>query len=298
MTLETATAPVATETGNSTQAAPGVEGSTPPVETKPEEPRQPSQEEIDFAKRFTSLTRKERDILAREERIRNEMQSVNEWRKSQDLIKQNPLKFLEQNGWDFNKLADFALNDQKPTVNHEMQELRDQIQALIAEKEEEKQNSARASEEKHVAEFKSGLKENILSKGDKYELINQFEYYDMVYDIMNQHYMDTAQHGQSGEILDIDIVANHVENLLEGQLEKAAKTKKFTSRFATPVKEEVKTGELPRYGEIDDRSPKTLTNAHVSGSGSNDSTGYLDEDASKARSAKILEEMWKRKTQR
>lgn len=268
----------------------GTEGQPP---TAPVPPVQ-SQEELDFAKRFTALTRKEREILAREERLRPEITQLQEWKKNQEMIKSNPLKFLESQGWDFNKLADFALNDQKPTQNQVIETLQKQIEDLRREREEEKHQSKQSEVEKNIQAYKDNLKADLQSKADQYELLNQFEGYDLVYDTMNDHFMKTmGPNGEPGEILDIDKVAASVEKYYEDQLERATKTKKFSTRFTPSVKDEQKTEGSKGLGDRSD-SPKTLTNETVSGSGSSGSSEYLDEEASKRRSAKILEEMWAR----
>lgn len=276
-------------------------GQTPIEAPAPTVEATPSQEELDFARRFTALTRKERDILAREERMRGELQSVQEWRKEQEvrrrsdeLIASNPLKFLEEKGWNFNQLADFALNDNKPTQNQVVESLQKQIEDMRREREEEKTSKYQSEVENNIRNYKANIRAELEAKADKYELLNQFEQFDAVYDAMNDHFIKTTgPNGEPGEILDIDEVAASVEKYLDDQLDRAAKTKKFTSRFAPSVKEDLKMEEPKSLGDRDN-SPRTLTNASVSGSRSGDTGGYLDEESSKRRAAKLLEEMWAR----
>lgn len=286
---------VTTTTPAEGSTTPPGEGGQPPAPPPPVTPT-PSQEELDFAKRFTALTRKEREILTREERIKSELQAVNEFKRNQDLIKTNPLKFLEQNGWDFNKLADFALNDQKPTQSQIVEDLQKQIQELRREREEEKNQSKQSEIESNIRAYKDNLKKELIGRGEKYELLNHYEEYDLVYETMNDHYQKTSgPNGEPGEVLDLDEVAAQVEKYLEDRLERATKTKKFSTRFAPSVKEEPKATDAGKDTGGRNDPPKTLTNEMVSASGSNDSTNsFLDDDASKRRAAKILEEMWAR----
>lgn len=254
----------------------------PPPE--PEKSAEDKQKDLDFARRFTALTKKERDILAKEERLKSENQQYSSWKAKEELAKTDPLKLMDQYGWDLNKLAELALNDNKPTANLEIQELRAQVQEMKKEREEEKQAKQTRETQTNVDNYKKDLTEKIKSKSEQFELVNHFGEYDTVYKIMNDHYMQN-----DGEILDLDEAAQRVEKYLEDQLEKAAKTKKFTSRYGQkpPEIQEKKGGEL---GATESLAPSTLTNSNASGSSSKASTGYLDEEASKAKAAKIIDE--------
>jgi hypothetical protein len=277
-TDQTAPNPTAIQNDAATETSP-----TPPPPTEPSKD--------DFSKRFTALSRKERDVLAQAEKIKADLEQVNNWKKEKDLFKTNPVKFMEENGWKFSDLVDFTLNNGKLTPEQQIAKLQEQLESIRSEKDKEQQTRAKAQEEANILAYKANQKTHLQSKKEEYELLNHYESFDLVYDIMNEHYQKTLKETGVGEELDIDKVASEVEKYLEGQLEKASSTKKFQSKFAsTKVPVEAKS-----EGTQTKDAPKTLTNSDVTGSSSSSHPArWLDDDESKARAAKFLEDAWKK----
>jgi hypothetical protein len=250
----------------------------PPIEPASKTPDDP-----DFAKRFTALTRKEREIQSQAEKNKADLQALSEFKKNQELLKTNPLKFMEASGIKLQDLVDLTLNDGKETPNLLIQQLNEKVSNLEKERQEERERSQKGEYDKNIAEYKSKQRSHLEGKKDNYELINHYEAFDTVYDIMNKHFIET------GEELDIDKVAAHVEDYYEKQLEKVALTKKFQSRYAKPVTDT--TGTPTK--ETEKKSPTSITNAEFSGSVSDSKTNeYLDDEASKRKAAKVLQSYW------
>ncbi len=266
------------------------DGAQNPEVVKSSEPK----EDLEFSRRFAALTRMEREIQEKAERNKSQFTEVEEWKKEKGLIKSNPKEFLEKNGWNIQDLVDFVLNDEKPTANREMQELREEINKLRSEREDEKTTAQKQQEAKNVETYKGNLKNKLIEKKETYELINQYEQFDMVYDIMNEEFSKTGQE------LDVDKVAAEVEKYLEAQFEdqfkKASNTSKFKSRFAAPAQDKQQE---PGVLGTEKKSPATLSNLDLSGASNAASEArretILDEEESKRRSAKMIQEAWNKK---
>lgn len=265
-----------------TVEAPIVENPEAPV--PPPEPEVPK-EDPEFAKRFAALAKKERDVLAQADRIKADLEHVSDYRRKAELAKTDPIKFIEEHGLKFNDLVDFQLNHGKFTPEQQFAKMQARIDELVSERDQEKQTHKQIEEQKNVDTFKGEQKKYLQGKEEIYELLNKYDASDMVYDIRNAHYVETSKNGGEGEILDVDKVAADVEKYLEDQLEKATSTKKFKSRYASTkdkveVKEEgTQTKDVP--------TPSSPSPVKVE-------KYYLDDDESKERAAKILEDLWKK----
>lgn len=246
----------------------------------------PERDDLEFSRRFAALARKEREIQEKTERNKSQFSEVEKWKESQSLIKSNPVAFLEQNGWKFQDIVEFVLNDQKPTANKEYEELRAELNKMKEEKEQEKTQAQRNIEAKNIAEYKSRQRTQLEEKKDVYELINQYDQFDLVYESMNEHFQKT------GEELSLDKVAQEVEKYLEDQFESqfktAASTSKFKSRFNVPT-QETPLGTSAQGNEKP--TPEKITEP----TSSRESSYIMDEEESKKRSAKILADAWKKK---
>lgn len=246
----------------------------------------PERDDLEFSRRFAALARKEREIQEKTERNKSQFSEVEKWKESQSLIKSNPVAFLEQNGWKFQDIVEFVLNDQKPTANKEYEELRAELNKMKEEKEQEKTQAQRNIEAKNIAEYKSRQRAQLEEKKDVYELINQYDQFDLVYESMNEHFQKT------GEELSLDKVAQEVEKYLEDQFESqfktAASTSKFKSRFNVPT-QETPLGTSAQGNEKP--TPEKITEP----TSSRESSYIMDEEESKKRSAKILADAWKKR---
>lgn len=246
----------------------------------------------DFIRRFNALTRREREILNREQSLKEKYGQLENYEKERSLLKSDPLAFLEKNGWKFNELADYVLNNNSPTPDKQVSELQRRIEEMEAERKREiEDRQRREQEEKNqrtVAQFKDNIKSTISSKSEQYELINHFGEYDTVYDVIENYY------NQHQVVLDVEKAANEVEKYLEKQFEKAASTNKFKKRFnlSEPASSETAGNNPELTARPQSFEPSTLTNEIASNAAApkGEQPAYLSDEESKLRAAEILRE--------
>lgn len=272
------------------EQAPAPESATEQqLEAKEPEQLQP-REDPDFVRRFNALARKEREMLQREQQIKERYQEFENYQKERAKLKDNPLDFLEANGWKFQDLADYVLNNNNPTPETQVSRLHKRLDEMEAERKAEiearQQAEQQAKNEEQITAFKNNIKETVSSNSEQFELINQYGEYETVYDVIANYY------NQHGVILDTDKAAQEVEKYLEDRLEKAASTQKFRKKYS-PIEQalsEAAAGKSEQRPQ--DTGPTTLTNEAVSSAPAQAKTddAYLSEEESKKKSAEILRE--------
>lgn len=244
--------------------------------------------DLEFAKRFNVLTRREKQINEKNQEVSQKWNEVQEFQKDREMIKEDPVSFLEKHGWKFNDLAEFVLNDKKKTPESQISELQKRLESFENEKKKEsetkEQEQKRKQEEETINSFKKNIEDTVKQNTEEFELVNQFGEYETVYQVIENYY------NQHNTILDVKEAAKHVEKYLEGQLEKASGTKKFKSRFHSALdqrKEEEGTSQTPR----------TLSNDQVTSSSGSEakSEGYLPYEESIQRSADLIRQAWQKK---
>lgn len=280
-----------------------VTSASEPQEYQPEQQQKHQTEDLDFSRRFNALTRREKLILEKDQEVKQRYSEIQEYQKEKDLLKSDPVGFLEKHGWKFNDLADFVLNDRKLSPERQMSELQKKIDQLENERKREKEETETSKKtqkyQETITNYKKQIKEFVDSKADDFELINQFGEHDTIYDVIENYY------NQHGTILEVEKAAREVEKYLESQLDKAASTRKFKSRFSAQASEEPKSeGEpvkpkFPPQSGISE-SPRTLTNetAYSGSASASEKVNYLSDEESKARAADFLRQAWSKQKER
>lgn len=293
--------PAATPTSEApvTESATVAPVESAPTETAAPEPAPAPQEDPDFVRRFNALARKEREIRQKEQVFKEQMGEYEAYRKERELLKNNPLDFLEKNGWKFNDLAEYVLNDQKKTPDMQVSELQKRIDQLEAERKAELETKQRSEQEKQnqaaINNFKEKIKTSITENNETYELINHFGEYDLVYEVISNYYAN------NGQILDVDKAAQEVENYLEQQFEKAAATNKFKKRYNLGEnlgQDQQKPSFADQVAKQMSTPPPTLTNDYVANSPSPQSgepISYLSDEESKAKAADLIRQHFLKK---
>ncbi len=239
-----------------------------------------SEKDLDFARRFNALTRRERQILQMETEAKGKFSKLAEWEKDEALLQDNPTEFLSKRGWSMEKLANLVLNDNKPTTESKVERLERELEELRNDRTKAKEEDKKAQSDKAVRDFKGKITDTIKANEEKYELVNQFDQSEMVYQVIEEHYNKTD------EILDIDKAAAEVEKYLEAQLEKASSTKKFKSKFQQHLQEKI---EEKQGGETKTALSSGLTNRDVAGTAQPTQVQpYLSDDESKKKAAEFL----------
>jgi hypothetical protein len=288
-----------------TQAAEAAEGSEE-APAKAEEAPKPTEQDRKFAAKFAALSRKERAVTSKvkaaeqrlaeiEARIASSAAPVE---KKQEVVQEDfetrllkdPFNTLKAKGLDFETLTKMALNDGKLTPELQMQIMQQEMEKKIAAQFEEKygkklseyearikaedEQKKAAVEAKAVNDFKSGIKSDLESEKDNFELLlaEGQDGIDLVYNVMDAHYQET------GRVMGKKEAAKLVEAELLSELEKRTGLSKVQKLLAAKV-------QTPKAKESKPASP-TLTNAMSQAS----STGKrrLSDEESRQEAAKLI----------
>ena len=263
------------------------------VEQSLEEAREPEKSD-DFSRKFAALSRREKEIRAKEveydKRIAELEERLGSFGKKPEpepelpieyRLKKDPLRALEDMGLSYDKLTELALNDGKLTPEMQMRLMREELEGDYKKKFEELENrlleKEKSDEQRRYDDIQRGFQNEIEdfveSNADRYELIKANEANDIIYDVIEEHYNDT------GRILDIEEAAEAVENYLEEEAEKIFRLGKFRSKFG--IENDFEQEESPRQSQV------TLSNAMSAQA--NERVGRkLSDEESKALAAKML----------
>jgi len=268
-------------------AAPTEPEVAPEPEKKPEVPPQDDK----FAAKFAALSRKEKQLRAKEVALENRLkemeakfaskQSENSKYIDPERLKREPLKVMEETGLTFKQLAEMVMNDGKATTEHILSEQEERIAAKIKALEDKlAEKEAKEAKERHEAQlsaFKSEL-ENFVATTEDYELIRAEEATELVYEVIEAHYNKTAdEQGMNGIILSNKEAADAVENYLLENAKKLTQVKKLQPA-AAPAKPAEK------------KAATTLSNAHAV-QATQTTAKNLSDDQSKAEAAKLIKWM-------
>ena len=229
-----------------------------------QEVREQEGEDDQFSRKFAALSRREKDIRAKEAEYEYRMRELEERLQElqnppeepqapiEERLRRNPFETLEELGLGYDKLTELALNDGQLTPEMQMKLMRDELEngykskfeeleARLSQKEEEEEYNKYESIENN---FKQEIESFVNGKGE-FELINANGASDLVYEVIEEHYNDT------GRVLELDEAAQAVESYLEDELEKLMSLGKVKSKFS------------PRQEQVFKRqSSPTLSNAH------------------------------------
>lgn len=278
----------------------GPDGDPPPAAAEGDntEEKQPdTKQDEDFSRRFAALTRRERDLLARESQIKQKEQEVGSSSELRDKLKNSPLEVLEQHGWTFKDLADVVLRDGKLPPEREQQNvvqaLQDEINSLKERLDGRDQQEVQSKEQKAVETFKENISAHIKDNVDKFDLINVNgdEAIEMVYDVIDAHFQNTFdQSTGQGDILDISVAAEHVERHLEEQASKLFKARKFADRLR-PLDDKGEPQETPEAPPAKTPPSPTLTQrTTTSATPVSQGEYYMSDEESKRKAAEFLKE--------
>ena len=225
-----------------------------------------------FSRRFAQLAREqkklrqERDEMKRlQQEIETRKQTIGSVDELRQLAKEDPYKLVKELGINFKDLSEQVINKGEITAEQkmagEMKRLRDEIDAMKAEREklaEEKEAEVNA---RTYAGFIDQIK-TFVNNGEQYEFIKANEAYGVIAEVMQEHY------NQTQEVMDYADAARIVEDHYEAEAEKFLKVSKFEQRlkerYAAPAKTEPVAGQAQEEAQASEKEPsKTLTNAQV-----------------------------------
>jgi len=269
--------------------APEPEGGTPGTTTltapaeKTEEKKTPApapQPAKDTsASRFAALSRKEKEARQREQDANRRLAEAEarerilaEREAGLGRIKQDPIKFLKENGLSFQDIASAAMGNYnapeedpldvkiKP-VKEKFDKFEADTEALKSEVKRLLDLQARQEQERQYNQVMGDIKAAVTANPDSFELIGAYgqEGLDLVKDIMVEYW------NRNERLLSAVEAAEIAEKHYEAEAERLAQTKKLKSRFAPPA--------APAATKQPAGTPKqtapTLTNKLSSSSASN-----------------------------
>jgi hypothetical protein len=212
------------------------------TEQKPQEieAKEPEKQQDDFSTKFAALSRREKQLLERErklkameEEITGKSSKLSQWEERKKLFKENPDELFNEIGLSFedivNKKLGIEPEEKQLTPDEVYKKLQAELESKFKKLEEEKQKQIEEENAQILSNFKNDIESYLTKNADKYELINYQKDFDLVFDVV-QEYFD-----QNGEVLSIEVAADHVEKHLEDLVSGATKLKKIASKFAPKI---------------------------------------------------------------
>ena len=253
-------------------------------------------EEQKFSRKFAALSRKEKQLKAKEAEYTKRLAELETKLKVKEVPKQeapeipldkrfkkDPFKALEDLGLPYDKLTELALNDRQLTPDMQMKLMREELEndykakfeSLEKRLNEKDNNDKKLKYDNIQKNYMSKVKGFVDGNSDTYEFIKANGAEEVIYDVVEAHYKE------SGKILTIKEAADAVESHLEDEAEKLLKLKKVSSRIKSYMQQ-------PKEPESTKPKPVTLTNAHSQQTADEQIKQMLSSDESKREIAKML----------
>lgn len=235
------------------------------------EPKQEPEKDDRFAAKFAALTRKEKILRAKEQEISQKVaemekkvqeaeQRASKYNEVETGVKSNPLKWLQDTyGITYDQLTEMALNEGNPTPQMQMQRLKEELDGKYSKQFDEMKKSLAEKEEIEAKKVYDNAKTNYLNEAksfvesnEKYELIQINDAYNLLLDVAEEYYKNT------GEIPDLEVVADAVEADLEEEANKVLKAKKLMNKLqpqkseskqTAPTLSNTSASQVPKNGE-------------------------------------------------
>ena len=244
-----------------------------------------------FASKFAALSRKEKALRERESEYDSRFEEMEkqlaEYEQSnqepeidwEHMLRNDPLRALEEAGLGYDKLTELALNDGRLTPDMQMKAMREELENDYQRKFEELEERLNVKEESEVESYYDSVQENfqdeivglVHSDPERFELVQASEADGLIYDVIEEHYNET------GRVLEIEEAADAVESYLEEEAGKLMRLRKVGGRFGIdPL-------------ELEDMEQVTLSNEHSAQVNYDGANRMLSNDESKARAARMLQ---------
>lgn len=242
-----------------------------------EAPVEPAKPEPSAAQRFAFLAKKESALqkqraeikAAREameaqkaeiEKIRQEIEAS---KSKKDSYRTNPLSLLEEHGMTYKELTDYILNNNTVSTEAQIRAIQERLDEQEKRREQEKleaqkraEEEAKSREAQVIQEFREEIGSFLKAKAETYELTALYDGADLVYDTVEEYFDKT------GKVLSIPEACELVEKYFESQVEKAAKTKKLSSKLQAAGSQQ-----QPKEEKLTQSAPtRTLSNAKYTSS--------------------------------
>ena len=199
---------------------------TAPVEPDKELISPENKEDSLFAKKFAALSRKEKAIREREEKL-NLIEKESPFKDFEKLSKEDPLSLLDKLGITYEDLTQRLLDkrETESDPDYKYSKLQKKVEQMEQQREEEEKQRLSDQQNKIINDYQATLNSFISENDEKYEFIIANGAQDLVYTTISDHYQET------NKILSNEEAANAVEEYLETKLENLSKLKKFKNKY-------------------------------------------------------------------
>ena len=264
---------------------------TEEVEEEPEEPKEEEPEKDDLiSSRMTELARREYEVVQEKKRIKEEAEKYKSIAENLEELKKSPKKVLEELGVDFESFTSTYLDEldgkeKVKTAEEMVKELAEENNRKWQALEEEKAKAQEIRQQEVIEAYKKKIQADLTTEEniEKFELVNLKGAFDVVYDVVNQHFEKTEKETGTGEVLDIQEAAQIVEDYFLEEANTFLKAKKLAQ------KEEKTENEKPAQEK---KKTVTLSNQSIGGAivtdVSNNLSTFESEELSKQKAASIL----------
>lgn len=233
----------------------------PPEPAKEEPKKEVKKEEDRLAPRFAALSRREKEIRAKELKIKERESKISNFEALMSKAKADPDAYLKAGGLDYEYLTQYVMNDKKPPesikvdrIGDEVKELKKQLEQVALEKQQIEVENQQRQAMSHISEIaKENAADLPLSSRDP-------EAIGLAFDVIKEYYFE------NGEPLDVKEallqVESHLQSKVKEKLDIYKSTDWFKSLFA---QSEPKTDPAKATGT----PAKTLTQKPAVSSSSN-----------------------------
>lgn len=234
-------------------SAPAPEAQLPQEEA----PKQEIKPEVDakeqlFSSKFANLTRKEREILAKEKAIKQQSEELQKLQELKGSAKERVEDALEMLGltlddviqyelkkMDAQEPEDDSLEGKYKKLEQKLTEFEKKELEKVKLKEEEEKKREQQYIDETISTFKQSISAFIEEKSETYELIAAQDAQDTVFEVIEEHF------NQTGKVLAIEEAANLVEQHLEEEAKRIlSRSKKLKSALPSEEVESQASEEL------------------------------------------------------
>jgi hypothetical protein len=240
------------------------------IEEETQETEDTSKEKDPFAPKFAALSRREKQVRQREQEVKELQEQMKEWQEKQELVKTDPLKFIESVGLSFEELSNrYVYGNDKidNSPDKKVSNLEERLAKFEKQEQERLAQEEQANMKKVAEEYMNNL--NKFVEESDFELIKATESQQLIVDTIVQHFNDT------GEEMDIATASELVENYLEEQetkkIGRVLKLDKIRKKLALDEENE-ESDESQKTAEVEKaktkqkpkKKTKTLSNVDTS----------------------------------
>ena len=219
----------------------GAVGETPSagenIQRKPEDdPR--------LSSKFAALSRKDKELRAKEKALREHEAAVKDWRETQQLIKENPLAFMQKSGLTLEQLISLSLQQppEPDPLRQELAQVKQKLEGWDKQYEEAVKAQHEAAEAQAEEQSKASIKSFIESAKDKYELIAVNDAIDDVYDLIYEDWMSQDVPPEQRTPMSLEKAAQAVEDYYFEEAQKFLKANKIRAALQPGSQQETAPG--------------------------------------------------------